>query len=65
MVGDVIGEAFRHGSVIHCPRCGGCGTGCDGSGSIGPKPEDARWNPPSKCLMCDGSGRVRITPVRK
>jgi len=46
-----------------CPQCGGSGSNCDGNISIGPRPGDFEIQPASKCNLCNGKGRVLITPL--
>jgi hypothetical protein len=45
-----------------CPRCGGSGHNCDGWLSI--SQTEIRSKTASKCYLCDGSGRVNVTPIK-
>lgn len=45
-----------------CPKCHGFGHMCDGGGSYGPT--EIRITRPTKCHLCDGTGRVHCTPAR-
>ena len=44
-----------------CPKCHGMGTMMDGACSI--SAEEIRITPPSKCSLCNGKGRVNVTPI--
>jgi hypothetical protein len=49
-----------------CPQCGGSGKNADGSFSMGLLPDgttEYRSRPCSDCCLCNGKGRVLITPI--
>ncbi len=48
--------------IIRCPQCGGLGSMCDGSLSIGPGLRSVS-TPASVCPMCEGQKAVFVRPA--
>lgn len=44
-----------------CPACGGQGTMSDGMASFGPT--EIRIRPATPCRLCEGKGRVLVSPL--
>jgi hypothetical protein len=54
-------EPERLPAGVHtCPRC--CGWRYETNGGLFVSATEVRWTPPSPCLLCHGSGKVRIEP---